>query len=119
VTVVFIFPAALSIFFWSRAPVNVKIRDLNLPSLRAHVDLCRAQCDAFAEEFEATPSSLKRTRLAHDWDDTMQRRYMMQLLIDLMERRKQESLKMGPGRIGADFSIIGVLRRRASDRLAS
>jgi site-specific recombinase len=95
------------------------IRELEVQTLRAHLDLCRAQCDALAEEFESTESSLKRTRLAHRWDATLKRGYMMQLLLDLLERRNQKSLKKDPACIGADLSSIAVLRRRASDQLGA
>jgi hypothetical protein len=105
--------------FLGVGPLEYAIRDLQVHSLRAHVDLCHAQCEALAEEFESAKSSLKRTRLARLWDATLKRGYMMQLLIDLLERQRGDNPKMPPGRVGSEFSGISALRRRVSDTLSA
>lgn len=95
--------------------MEAKIRDLEVPSLRAHLDSCSVQCATLAKEFENSKSSFQRTRLARRWDATLKRSYMVHLLVDLIERSNREGRASDLDRIKASFSRQRVrLRRPAS-----
>ncbi len=67
------------------------IHKLRIQALQAQLALRKFVCASLAKEFEAESLSVKqRAALAHHWDDTLNESYVLQLMIDLLERQEKE-----------------------------
>ena len=66
------------------------LRDLRIVSLRDHLNHCNDHCESLAREFESAGTSLEQTKLAFRWDNTLKHGYMVQFLLELLERRENE-----------------------------
>ncbi len=66
------------------------LRDLGINSLKEHLNTCKDHCDSLAREFASAGTSLEQTELAFRWDSTLKHGYMVQFLLELLERRDNE-----------------------------
>jgi hypothetical protein len=66
------------------------LRDLEIDSLKQHLSRCRDHCQSLARTFAAAGTSLEQTNLAYRWDNTLKHGYMVQFLLELLERREKE-----------------------------
>jgi len=67
------------------------IHKLRVQALQTQLALRKFVCASLAKEFEVESLSVKqRAALAHHWDDTLKESYVLQLMIDLLERQEKE-----------------------------
>jgi hypothetical protein len=71
------------------------IHKLRIHTLQAQLALRQHLCASLAKEFEAGNLTVEqKAALAHRWDDTLKESWVLQLMIDLLERQEKE------GRVG-------------------
>jgi hypothetical protein len=94
------------------------IWDLDVHNLRAHLDSCRTQCATLAQEFEKSQSSLQRTRLARRWDAMLKHAFMVQFLVDLLERCHREGCSSAGclDHLRGSFSLRRIPHHHASEQ---
>ncbi len=66
------------------------LRDLGTANLKEHLHKCKDLCESLAREFASAGTSLEQTKLAFRWDNTLKHGYMVQFLLELLERREKE-----------------------------
>lgn len=66
------------------------LRDMRIDSLKEHLNKCKDHCESLAREFQSAGTSLQQTNLAFRWDATLKHGYMVQFLLELLERRERE-----------------------------
>lgn len=90
--------------------MELVVRDLEIESLKQHLEMCREYCGSLAREFEGARSSVDQANLAFTWDAALKHSYMVQLLLELMERRERE----GRSEAGVQHIRLKAYRHRAS-----
>jgi hypothetical protein len=70
--------------------MKLTLRDLGIACLKEHLSKCKDHRDSLAREFAAAGTSLEQTKLAFRWDNTLKHGYMVQFLLELLERRENE-----------------------------
>jgi hypothetical protein len=69
------------------------IRKLRVQKLTAQVALRRYVCEFLVREFQTPTLTIhERAALAHRWDIALKESYVFQLMLDLVERQKNEEL---------------------------
>jgi hypothetical protein len=66
------------------------LRRLKIHSFKAQVVLRKLVCESLATEFLTALSFEQRALLARKWDETLKERYVLQFMIDLLERQERE-----------------------------
>jgi hypothetical protein len=66
------------------------LRDLEIESLKEHLNNCLEYRESLARDFEAAPTSAQQTYLAFTWDAALKHGYMVEFLLALLERHERE-----------------------------
>lgn len=66
------------------------LRDLGIADLKEHLNRCKDHRESLAREFASAGTSLEQTKLAFRWNSPLKHGYMVQFLIELLERREKE-----------------------------
>lgn len=68
------------------------IRKLRIQNLKAQVVLRQLLCASLAREFETASLTFdERAAIAHRWDEALKECYVLQLMVELMERQERTS----------------------------
>jgi hypothetical protein len=64
-----------------------------IQSLKAQMVLRQFHCESLAVEFETERLTINRkARLAYPWDDMLKESQVLQLMLDLLERRERKGV---------------------------
>jgi hypothetical protein len=64
-----------------------------IQSLKAHMILRQFHCESLAVEFETESLTVnQKARLAYPWDDMLKENQILQLMLDLLERRERKGV---------------------------
>ena len=66
------------------------LRDMRVQSLKDHLNESKDYCESLVGQFQQAPTSLEQTKLAFRWDAALKHSYMVEFLIQLLERRERE-----------------------------